>query len=281
MVACGQSVRALCCTLGRSEQAYYQWRRRHVRRATKERLALAVAHEARAKLPRLGTRKLQVRLLQKNIRMGRDTLFALLRAHQLLIYPRRRYHPTTRGAGYSAYADLRTTPTAPGQLWVSDITYVRLQRGGFRFLALVTDAYSRCIVGYHLGTDLSTATALAALRQAIAGRCAPPGLGADTPQLIHHSDRGTQYTAVAYRQTLAQAGILSSMTQHGSPYENALAERVNGILKHELQLGAVFTTQSQLEAQVHYAIFAYNHLRPHTALQYQTPAQVHFSHNPP
>lgn len=269
-------MRGLCTAVGRSEQAYYQWRRRRAVRATRDTKVLAVVRAKRTQLPRLGTRKLQHCLVQFQLPIGRDALFALLGQHRLLIRPRRRYLPTTRGAGYSSYADLRFVPTAPGQLWVADITYVRVQRS-FRFLALVTDAHSRCIVGYHLGPDLGAGTAVAALRQAIEGRYAPHGV----QRPVHHSDRGTQYTAALYRQTLVQAGMQSSMTQHGSPYENALAERVNGILKHELQLGAVFATQAQLQAQVHYAVFAYNHLRPHQALGYLTPHQAHFPHNPP
>lgn len=235
---------------------------------------VAAVKALRKYLPSLGARKLQHQLAQWQLVLGRDQLLDILRANQLLIKPKRSYRTTTQSSGHSTFADLRFLPTAPNQLWVADITFLRVQHR-FQFLALITDAYSRCIVGYHLAQDLSAHTALAALRQALTiGRCVPQGL-------VHHSDRGLQYTAHSYVQLLRKAGIGSSVSQHGSPYENPQAERINGILKQEFQLGKTFASEEQLKRHVHYAIFAYNCLRPHTACQFKTPLQQHLSPNPP
>jgi putative transposase len=256
-----------------SEQGYYQWRRRRQKIEQREAVVLAAVKALRKQLPRLGARKLQHCLARWQIQLGRDQLFDILRRNQLLARPKRRSYCTTQGAATPVFPDLSFTPTAPNQLWVADITYLRLQQR-FRFLALITDAYSRYIVGYYLGSNLSSETTLAALRQALAGHYVPPGL-------VHHSDRGIQYVSHSYLLSLRQVGIRSSVTQHGSPYENAQAERVNGILKHEFHLATVFQTEEQLTQQVHYAIFAYNCLRPHFACNLNTPLNHHFSTNPP
>jgi transposase InsO family protein len=154
------------------------------------------------------------------------------------------------------------------QLWVSDITYLRTW-GGFSYLSLITDAYSRKIVGYHLSQSLSVKGCLIALSKALASR------QHKEQGLIHHSDRGIQYCCDAYVNCLKENNIAISMTQNGSPYENALAERVNGILKKELGLNRTFRSYHDAIGPVHRAVDIYNRLRPHMSLDYMTPSQAH------
>ena len=161
----------------------------------------------------------------------------------------------------------------PEQLWVSDITYIRMVNG-FAYLSLITDAYSRKIVGYNLRRDLSSEGSLEALKMALSGRIKP------WQPLIHHSDRGVQYCAKSYVDRLTAYGIAISMTENGDPYENALAERVNGILKTEFNL---YSSPSGFEDTCHrvaQSIDAYNQLRPHSSCNYLTPTAAHRSFGP-
>jgi len=151
---------------------------------------------------------------------------------------------------------------------VSDITYIRTERG-FCYLTLITDAFSRCIVGYAVSDRLSTDGSLRALQQALASRPDP------SQPLIHHSDRGVQFTDRRYRELLTQNNALSSMGAKGDCYDNALAERMNGILKLEYGLDGTFRNRAEVEQAVRESVWLYNHERPHLALQFQTPAQVH------
>lgn len=153
--------------------------------------------------------------------------------------------------------------TAPEQLWVSDITYLRTS-DRFIYLSLITDAYSRKIVGHHLSQQLKAQGCLIALNKAISSRTT-------NGDLIHHSDRGIQYCCEPYVSLLQQNSIAISMTQSGSPYDNAVAERVNGILKTELELDRTFKTYSDAVAVVHQAIDAYNRIRPHMSISNLTP----------
>src|SRR3954470_22097625 len=165
--------------------------------------------------------------------------------------------------------------TATEQLWVSDITYLRTE-GGFVYLSLITDAFSHKIVGYHLSQHLKAQGCLIALSKAIATL-------KDTQEqrtLIHHSDKGVQYCCDAYVQTLQHHHMAISMTQSGSPYDNAIAERVNGILKTELLLDSTFPSYSAAVPLVHQAIDAYNRLRPHMSCGNLTPDQVHQQQQP-
>jgi putative transposase len=158
--------------------------------------------------------------------------------------------------------------TAIEELWVADITYIELENQ-FCYLSLITDAYSRKIVGYHLSDNLGAQGCVKALQMALLHR------SKFTPGLIHHSDRGIQYCSTAYTEVLHKSEILISMTENGDPYENAMAERVNGILKHEMGLNEVFVTFRHAEQNVDNAIYSYNNLRSHASCDYLTPDQAH------
>lgn len=201
--------------------------------------------------------------------MGRDAFFELLKANGLLIRRRRcRARTTFSCHRFRRYQNLinKLVPERANELWVSDITYIRIGQG-FAYLSLVTDAYSRKIIGFFLSHDLSTDGCLNALRMALATRMT------DQP-LIHHSDRGIQYCSEAYTNLLKRNGIAISMTQSGNPRDNAIAERVNGILKMELlreNYGDISTAYKSIKQ----AIDIYNTLRPHSSLNMLTPENAH------
>lgn len=221
---------------------------------------------------RLGSRKLHYMLTPfisaHGMKVGRDRLNELLREYSLLVRRRRRRKPqTTVSCRWRRYPNLIKdhVPTRANQVWVSDITYVDVGRE-FGFLSLITDAYSRMIVGFKLSRDLSTKGCLAALRMAFRNN-------PDRHSLIHHSDRGTQYTSSAYVKLLGKTARIS-MTQNGDPMENGIAERVNGILKQEL-LEKRFESFREAEESINEAISIYNHLRPHLSIDMLTPAEAH------
>ena len=220
--------------------------------------------------PRLGTRKLHHALAAQGVHVGRDHLFALLRAHGQLVPRKRPKTQTTYSQhGYAVAPNLLTgrPVTAPRQVVVSDITYLALARGTFAYLFLVTDLGARRIVGWHLSRDLSHHAALQALAMA------QQTLG-DCTGIVHHSDRGTQYCCHAYRAALHVAQMLPSMTDGAHCYQNAVAERVNGILKDEFDLDAIFACFTTAQATVASAIHRYNTIRPHYSLGLQTPHTV-------
>ena len=224
----------------------------------------------RAELPRLGTRKLQHALARTGVPVGRDALFTLLRTHGQLVVRKRRGTQTTYSQhGYAPAPNLlkTRTVTAPRQVVVSDITYLSLPRGTFAYLFLVTDLGARHIVGWHLSRDLSHHAALHALAMA------QQTLG-DCTGIVHHSDRGSQYCCHAYRAALHAAHMLPSMTDGNHCYQNAVAERVNGILKDEFDLDTVFPTFTVAQAAVASAIHRYNTIRPHGSLALHTPHTV-------
>jgi transposase InsO family protein len=226
----------------------------------------------RAAQPRLGTRKLHQTLATQGVHVGRDHLFALLRTHGQLVPRKRRKTQTTYS--HHAYAVAPNllkarTVTAPRQVVVSDITYLALPRGAFAYLFLVTDLGARHIVGWHLSRDLSHHAALQALAMA------HQTLG-DSTGIVHHSDRGTQYCCHAYRAALHAARMLPSMTDGAHCYQNAVAERVNGILKDEYDLDAVFPSFTAAQTAVASAIHRYNTLRTHWSLQLHTPHAVFY-----
>lgn len=228
----------------------------------------------RGSLPRLGTRKLHYLLsasfAQHGVRIGRDALFAILREEHLLVGRKKRYSKTTNSKHWmKKYPDLvqGRIATRPKQLWVADITYIAMKEH-FSYLHLITDGYSKKIVGYHLSEDLSAESSLQALKMAI-------GQSQSLSGLIHHSDRGLQYCSSTYTTLLKSKKIAISMTQTGSPYDNAVAERINGILKDEFALDAVFTDKQQLIKQLNESVVAYNTLRPHYSNHMLTPVQMH------
>lgn len=231
--------------------------------------------QERKVLSRLGGRKLhhQIRdsLQASEIKFGRDKLFALLRKHGMLILPRRRYVQTTMSRHWlRKYPNLVKDMVADraDQVWVSDITYLKTDQGNC-YLNLVTDAYSRKIVGYAIADNMEATQMKQALLMAVKGR-----INKRLP-LIHHSDRGLQYCSAEYLSIARQHQIRVSMTENGDPYENALAERMNRTLKEEFGLGKVLKSKFHATLLVHEAIELYNNRRPHLALKMKTPNMVH------
>jgi transposase InsO family protein len=260
---------------GISRQAYYQARQRQLVRAAEDHLLIELVQGLRQRHPRMGGRKLFHELCQPmaalGITRGRDAFFDLLRAHNLLVKPKRNRRRTTRSGLWrcpNRLTDL--TITQVNQVWVADITYI-LTEEGYVYLALITDAFSRYIVGFDLSSSLAAEGCQQALQRAIA-----TAGGADLTGLIHHSDHGVQYTAWPYREQLQAAGILSSMGEVGNCYENALAERMNGILKCEYGLDDLFANKKLALLATIEAIRLYNTERPHMALGYCKPAEIYF-----
>ncbi|WPD25076.1 MAG: IS3 family transposase [Candidatus Electrothrix scaldis] len=229
----------------------------------------------RQRHPRMGGRKLHYELQDSmaalGISRGRDAFFKLLSAHNLLV-PTRLSHRKTTHAGLWRCPNLLIdlTITHVHQAWVGDITYITTETG-FVYLALLTDVFSRFIVGFDLSSSLAVEGCDRALKQAIA-----QADGADLRGLIHHSDHGVQYTAWLYRERLQKMEIRSSMGEVGNCYENALAERVNGILKGEYGLDDLFIDKEHAQKAVREAVWLYNYERPHLALNYGKPAEIYF-----
>ena len=227
-------------------------------------------------LPKVGTRKLHMllgeELAQKGIKLGRDKLFGLLREEGLLIRPAKRYIQTTNSRHWMRkWPNLvrEVVPRRAEQIWVSDITYIKTQRDGYCYLSMVTDAWSRKIMGYCLGRSLSTEHALEALKMAIRNRSYPHR------RIIHHSDRGLQYCSKEYVSMANENRIRLSMTEQSDPYENALAERMNRTIKEEFCLDREVASLATAGQCVDEAISLYNTYRPHLALRGATPVSVH------
>lgn len=267
----GASQQTLCRLLGHTRQGYYKLQRREEREAIKAELVIQEVLVIRSIQKRIGVRKIYHMitpfLLEQGIKMGRDQLSELMREHGLLVRKRRLRKPrTTISCWWRRYPNLIKdyVPTWANQIWVSDITYIRIGEK-FGFLSLITDAYSRKIVGYKLFRDLSARGCVAALRMALRNNPLRKGL-------IHHSDRGMQYSSAEYVKLLSPARI--SMTENGDPLENAIAERVNGILKDEL-LELQYSAFKEAREAIDRAVNIYNHLRPHYSIDYLTPAEAH------
>lgn len=257
-----------------SRQNYYKQRHQRQRHQVDEALVVALVRRERALQPCLGGRKLchmlQADLAKADVAIGRDRFFEVLRGHGLLVERRVRSARTTNSRhGFRVYENLlaQAELTGPHQAWVSDITYLRTDEG-FVYLSLVMDAYSRAIVGFDCSDTLEREGALRAVGQALGQLPA----GAEP---IHHSDRGSQYCCGDYVRCLEGAGVRISMTQANHCYENAQAERLNGILKQEYGLGGCFGSTSSAQRSVLEAVALYNGRRPHTALGYSTPMSVH------
>ncbi len=225
-------------------------------------------------LPRLGGRKLyhQIRdsLNRQQIKFGRDKLFGLLRENNLLVCPLRRYVQTTMSKHWlGKYPNLikGMAITGPDQVWVSDITYLKTDEGNC-YLNLVTDAYSRKIMGYALAENMEAAQMKQAFTMALQYR-----KNKDTA-LIHHSDRGLQYCSGEYVAIADKNKIRMSITESSDPYENALAERMNQTLKEEFGLGKKLPTRLQAQILTQQAVDLYNNRRPHLSLQMKTPQSV-------
>lgn len=272
------SKRVACEWYGISRQAHYQGQQRQMQRVAEDQLIVELVQGIRQRHPRLGGRKLHHELQQPlaalGIARGRDALFDLLRAHNLLVPTKRKPYRTTY-AGLWRCPNLLAALTVlrVHQAWVGDITYIATEEG-FVYLALLTDVFSRFIVGFDLSSSLAVEGCARALEQAIAQANSTALKG-----LIHHSDHGVQYTAWPYRERLLSLHMLSSMGQVGNCYENALAERVNGILKCEYGLDDLFVDQEQAQIAVRQAVWLYNYERPHLALNYRKPADIYFGYH--
>ena len=270
----GISVIALCNRVQMSRQNYYAARRLRQRREVDEALILELVRRERRLQPRLGGRKL-LRMLQPDmqeagVEVGRDRFFELLAQNDLLVAPKPA-RPRTTNSRHSlpVFHNLlaQRVLEAPHEAWVSDLTYIRTDEG-FLYAALITDAYSRKIVGAHIGDSLEAEGCLRALDQALG----------DLPKdknPLHHSDRGCQYCCHEYVQRLQARHLPISMTEIMHCYENALAERVNGILKQEYEMDRTFRTKAQAVEAFKQAVWLYNHRRPHLSLNYRIPADVH------
>ena len=254
--------------------AYYKYKRRVNKRLEAEQKILEIVKQRRKSLPREGVRKLIRSLGQEfknaNLKVGRDALFTILKKHNMLIQ-RKKYTTRTTNSLHRFYKykniikDMKVTE--PNQVWVSDITYIRTIKG-FCYLALITDMYSRKIVGYDLSDSLELAGCVRALQKALKQP------GKRSPQ-IHHSDRGIQYCSNVYTNILIKNNIKISMTEDNHCYENALAERVNGILKDEFYLDQTFDNQEHAKCAAKSAINLYNSIRLHLSLDFKTPNYVH------
>ena len=268
---------SLCGLFGKTRQAWYKQQKADQQQSLDEAIIIKRVQEIRMQMPRLGTRKLYYLLTETlahhDIKIGRDRLFDLLADCGMLVRRRKRRKVATTDSNhpYKKYPNLikGQEVTYPNQLWVSDITYLSLAGMQFCYLSLITDAYSRKIVGYYLYPTLQKEGAVKALEMAFSN-CAK----VIKDKLIHHSDRGVQYCSKDYIDLLNDNKVAISMTEKGDPYENAIAERVNGILKSEFALARQFNNYEEAASAVTAAIQIYNHQRPHASCNYLTPEQA-------
>lgn len=263
-VGLGEVVKAY----GYSRQGYYKRMQREGHRREQESIILEAVQRERSQLPQTGARKLQQHLKRQGIEVGRDRLLRVLKTHGLLIARKKSYRKTTDSThSFKVYGNLVKSHelSGPQQVIVSDITYIHTLEG-YCYLSLLMDLYSRKILGYYLSRSLSVEGSLRALRMAVRGL--PRGV-------IHHSDRGVQYCCKAYTKLLKSRRMPISMTEKDHVYENANAERLNGILKHELMLGGTLPSVAVAKKLVKSSIELYNNKRLHTALNYRTPSEVH------
>lgn len=272
--AAGFDVKELCSYVGMSRQNYYAARRLRKRREVDEAMVVELVKQERRIQPRIGGRKLLYllgpELADAGVDIGRDRFFEVLAEHDLLVRRKRgRPHTTNSRHSLPVFHNLVAGRVfdSPNQVWVSDLTYIRTDEG-FLYAALITDKVSRKIVGAHIGDNLEAEGCLNALDQALADL--PAG-----QYPIHHSDRGCQYCCHAYVDRLREHGLAISMTEVMHCYENALAERINGILKQEYEMDRTFRTKAQAKKAFDQAVWLYNHRRPHLMLNYRFPADVH------
>jgi len=266
----------LCTLFGVTRQAFYEAQSHEKKTSIAHMIVLSLVSNLRDDIPMLGTRKLMFMLtpeLEKHgIKLGRDQLFNLLRFHGLLMRRRKRMVKTTDSHHWlKKYPNLikGLVLSAANQLWVNDITYIRTLKG-FSYLSLITDSYSRKIMGYALYETLEAAGPTEALAMAIKERQEISAL-----ILIHHSDRGVQYCSSEYVEILTKEKIAISMTQSGSPYENALAERVNGTIKNDFFPKKVYQNHNEASKAISRIITVYNQKRPHASVDYLTPDEAH------
>jgi putative transposase len=268
------STQDVCKEFELNRDAFYKFKTRYIKQEIVDNQVVKLVQNSRKTLPREGTRKL-LKSLQNdfknlNIKIGRDQLFNVLRVNNMLV-KRKKYSCRTTNSYHRFYKynniikDIKIN--RPNQVWASDITYIRTING-FCYLALITDMYSRKIVGFDISDTLELSGCLKALKKAIYHN-------KNTNSLIHHSDRGIQYCSNIYTNELRRNKINISMTEENHCYENAMAERVNGILKDEFYLDQTFTSMTQAKRATKNAIKLYNSKRLHLSLNYKTPDSIH------
>ena len=265
-----------CTLFGIDRQVYYRKIRKSKQKKINASKVISMVIDIRRSMPRVGSKKLYYLLNNelRQLKIGRDKFIDILRANHLLIVPKRTYHITTNShhrfrKHQNKILDLQIQ--RPEQLWVSDITYIG-KRDNPCYLSLVTDAYSKKIVGFNVADNMHTESSLVALRRAVKQR------KDNQLSLIHHSDRGLQYCANEYQDLLHRSNIECSMTQNSDPYENAVAERINGILKQEFMIDKFSKELAVMKTIVKNAIEIYNQKRPHYSNHYLTPNQMHQQH---
>jgi putative transposase len=266
-------------SLGLSKQAYYQQLKRDKARSIEKDKIIEWVIEYRKILPKTGTRKLyhylQEKMIQENIKMGRDAVNILLRSRGMLIKKTKRYFITTDSKHFfykspNLLTDMNITHSE--QVFVSDITYIKTD-SGHAYLALVTDAYSRKIMGWSLQDNMKVSMVKNALNMAYKNCIF------NHKNIIHHSDRGIQYCCPDYSQFAENKGFKLSTTQQYDPYENAIAERINGILKYEFGLRNTIKSVEIAQKMVAEAVELYNNLRMHWSLDFKKPQEVHLQYN--
>ncbi|WP_435253921.1 IS3 family transposase [Tenacibaculum sp. A30] len=268
-----ESISSTCELLGVSRQVYYRAIRSKQKRQAIAKQVTELVQRVRMDQPCIGTRKLYHILkepLQK-LSVGRDRLFSILKANHMLIKPKRSYHITTNSHHrFRKHKNLieELNIERPEQVWVADITYVGNRRNPM-YLSLITDAYSKMIVGYYVSNTLAVESSIKALKQATRNRKYPK------QTLIHHSDRGLQYCSNQYQKILDRNDIRCSMTESYDPYQNAVAERINGILKQEFLINTDAISLKMMKTIVKQSVAVYNTKRPHLSCQMLTPIQMH------
>lgn len=267
-------MRAVCRRFGKSTVAFYGKEKKRLRKAVDTDCVVRRVNAVRMELPFLGGRKtfhlVKQALANDGVKIGRDKFFEILRKQGLLIERRRAFVPKTTKFDPSLPVSLNLVKDivvdSPNQVHVSDITYIKVG-SNYAYLSLVTDRFCRDVIGWHLSGSLKSSGPIAALK--MAAKAVPSGMS-----VIEHSDRGCQYASKAYRKLVSRLGFRSSMTEERHVYENAAAERVNGILKLEFALDRCFRTFSEAKRAIREAIESYNTKRPHEMLGMMTPTQA-------
>lgn len=269
------SLADLCLWFGISRQAYYQSKTRVLREAIEQEILLSEVSDIRENHKHLGGRKLfdklQSFMFDHHIKMGRDGFFDFLRENRLLVRKRKRYHVTTNSNHWmrkhpNLIKDIE--PMGPNHVWVSDITYWKTKRGHY-YISFITDAYSRKIVGYNVAKTMEAIESVSALKVAL------QKLNVPVSGLIHHSDRGSQYCSSKYVEMLKRNNIQISMTENGDPLENAIAERLNGIIKGEYLVDYKVNNLTEAKRVLEAVVNLYNDERPHSSISNLTPSSVH------
>lgn len=265
----------MCEVFGISRQAYHKRLKQANKKEAIRTKLLNLINPIRKIMPRIGIHKLFTMLSKQfqihNLKIGRDKFYNFMRTENLLVLKKKKYIRTTDSMHrFKKHKNLLkdTVVTRPEQVWVSDITYIRVNEK-YEYLSLITDYYSKRIVGYNLSDNMKAESSVKALEMALKSRKYP------NRELIHHSDRGFQYCCDEYTNILTNQNIKISMTEVYDPYENAVAERVNGILKDEFGIDEGFLNHEISAKEIKHSIDTYNNLRPHYSCNMLTPNQAH------